>query len=115
MKKLVSILLVLAVMISVSSLTLSAQDIKRGDVDFDGIVSITDATLIQLYLAGMENFDFFAKQSANVDGDESLSVMDATCVQMYLAQHIDKFPSDTQKPSEPSFDDDGYNNQIVKP
>ncbi len=116
MKRFICALLVLVLMLSVASLNcFGAQSVKYGDTDKDGVVSITDATSIQMHLAGMETLDLYSQRNANVDGDKVISVMDSTCIQLYLAMFITDFPSNVQKPSEPSFDDDGYNNQIVRP
>ena len=56
-----------------------------GDADGDGMVSVIDATYIQLTLAQKieksEGFDY----RADCDGDGTVSVMDATNVQYYMA------------------------------
>ncbi|MBQ8056786.1 MAG: hypothetical protein IJ275_00445 [Ruminococcus sp.] len=65
-----------------------------GDVDFDGELSILDATKIQLVLAGLDTFSYYESFSgygpkriyvSDVDGDGSRSVMDATAIQLKLA------------------------------
>ncbi len=56
-----------------------------GDVDRDDVVSVMDATEIQLVLAQMKPFvDDIAKANADFDGDGAISVMDATEIQLKL-------------------------------
>lgn len=66
-----------------------------GDVDLDGKVAITDATLIQLHLAKVQVLTGQALTNAVVSGNESLTIMDATLIQQYLAQIFDKFPAES--------------------
>ena len=58
-----------------------------GDVDGDGKVTISDATLIQKAAIGLVSFTNLQKQLADVNGDGTVSVSDATCIQKYLAKH----------------------------
>lgn len=62
----------------------------RGDADLDGMVSVMDATEIQLHLADLTQMNDNAKEIANVDGDDKLSVMDATKIQLFLAQKVEE-------------------------
>ncbi len=57
-----------------------------GDVDLDGVISVGDATLIQLALSDFAEFSDMQEQLADVDGDGRVSVHDATCIQNYLAE-----------------------------
>lgn len=56
-----------------------------GDANSDGKLSVGDATLIQKYLAGMNELTDMQKAAAEVTGDQKLSVSDATKIQKYLA------------------------------
>lgn len=66
-----------------------------GDVDFDGELTVFDATKIQRFHAGLCGFseyeaigryrDFKAIYVSDVDGDGERSVMDATAIQLKLA------------------------------
>ena len=58
-----------------------------GDVDGDGKVTISDATLIQKAAIGLVSFTNLQKQLADVNGDGTVSVSDATCIQKYLAKY----------------------------
>ncbi len=62
------------------------SELLMGDVDFNGKLSIMDATHIQRYLALLEDFTDEQKQVADLDKDTILSVMDATYIQFLLAQ-----------------------------
>lgn len=54
-----------------------------GDVDLDGEVSITDATLVQRYDAAMiaTGFDY---EAGDVNGDQSVDILDTSIIQRYL-------------------------------
>jgi C1A family cysteine protease len=58
------------------------------DLDGDSITSISDATLIQKYLAKMIEFSDYQASISDVDGDGSITIMDATMIQKYLAKLI---------------------------
>ena len=93
-KRIISALL--AVLIAVSGLTLSAfstaaaeknehPEYLLGDVDLDGEVSVIDATLIIRHLALLYELSGLQTELARVDGEE-LSVRSATFIQRYLAE-----------------------------
>jgi len=56
-----------------------------GDANSDGKLSIADATVIQKYLASMNELSDMQKAAAEVTGDQRLSISDATKIQKYLA------------------------------
>ena len=59
---------------------------KLGDVNLDGIVSITDVTFIQLYLSGLKGLNDIQKSNALVNiYTENISITNATFIQLYLA------------------------------
>ncbi len=62
----------------------------RGDADLDGVVSVMDATEIQLHLALLTVMNENAIAISNVDDDDVLSVLDATKIQLFLAQFIEE-------------------------
>ena len=62
-----------------------------GDVDQDGIVTINDATAIQLYLIDKQELDFTQEYAADTNNDGSITVEDVTEIQFYLAKMIDSF------------------------
>ena len=58
-----------------------------GDADDDGILSVMDATYIQMALVGLKSFDDFKSEFiADIDKDKSPSVMDATIIQKSIAK-----------------------------
>ena len=59
--------------------------IVKGDVDGDGVVAINDATLIQFYLAGLEDLDENQLEAADCDNDGEVSILDVTKIQKVLA------------------------------
>lgn len=62
----------------------SNRDIFLGDADGDGDVTITDATVIQRQLAGIEPYSF-VDYAADADEDGDLTSIDATQLQRYLS------------------------------
>ncbi len=56
-----------------------------GDVDGDGIISVSDATALQKQLANGVEFDDEMLAVADTNGDGIVSVSDATLIQKYLA------------------------------
>ncbi len=58
---------------------------EQGDVNRDKILSIKDATLIQKYIARMEDLDDEQKALADVNGDKTISIKDATKIQHIIA------------------------------
>ena len=61
-----------------------------GDVDGDGEITIMDATVVQLCVAGYE-LSGADLSVADVDGDSQLTVFDATLIQEYIAGIINEF------------------------
>lgn len=55
-----------------------------GDADGDDKVSVTDVTMIQLYLAGMSS-DNYCDYDCDVNGDGVQDILDVTSIQRYLA------------------------------
>lgn len=61
----------------------------KGDVTHDGKLSITDATLVQIYLKGNgENFD---TETADADGNGEINVEDVSLIQKAIVDlcHVD--------------------------
>ena len=55
-----------------------------GDTDLSGYISVTDATLVQKYVAGIEDFDKLQLFNSDVDNDGEISVVDATLIQKHI-------------------------------
>lgn len=64
-----------------------AEEIK-GDVNGDGVLSIDDGTVIQLFLAKLDiQFDTeYLLQKADMDGDGEITISDVTYIQKLLAK-----------------------------
>ncbi len=62
-----------------------------GDVDLDGVISVMDATEIQLAIAKRKTLTDEQKQFADTDFDGEISIMDATAIQLYVAKKITEF------------------------
>lgn len=59
-----------------------------GDVDGNGAISVSDATLIQKYSADLTEFTDSQIKVADVNGDGAINVLDATAVQQLLVNGI---------------------------
>lgn len=51
------------------------------DVNMDGVINVVDATLVQKYVVGLEEFDDYTFKIADTNGDGTISVIDATNIQ----------------------------------
>ena len=85
-----------------------------GDSDIDGSVTVTDATVIQMYRAKLRLLPFKGEQLGDVDKDGMVSVIDATYIQMYLTKM--KYPESINTPVKPRVMEfeNGSAKQIVK-
>ena len=54
-----------------------------GDANGDGLISIDDVTLVQLYSAEVSTAIYF--DCGDVNGDGEINIIDATCIQRYIA------------------------------
>ena len=78
--------------VSCRTQTLAVSDgVLRGDVNLDGKVDVTDATLVQMSAAELIELTADQQKAADVTGDNKIDVTDATLIQMYAAELIDKF------------------------
>lgn len=65
--------------------------LQLGDVNKSGSVTISDATLIQKYLADLETLDEQQLKAADVNRDGVVNMSDVAQIQKFLAGIIDKF------------------------
>lgn len=100
-RKLTSILLILTLIITTVPLcvtTASAQvSYNLGDINLDGNISVSDATILQKYLARLTGFNDTNTYLADVDGNSGLSITDVTCIQMHLAKYEREYPFNKDK------------------
>ena len=61
------------------------DDVLRGDADGDGKITISDATMIQEYIADYDMPDPFQIRACDVNGDGSINISDTTEIQRFLA------------------------------
>ena len=55
-----------------------------GDTDLSGYISVTDATLVQKYVVGIEDFGKLQLFNSDVNHDGEISVVDATLIQKHI-------------------------------
>lgn len=63
----------------------SPIEYAMGDVNLDGKVNVSDATLIQKYLVGSASLSDNALSLADFNKDNYISIIDATLIQKYIA------------------------------
>lgn len=94
---LLSVVIILMSVISANAIEASTeQPFAWGDVNGDGIVTVSDATAVQRHIAELEEISKDYVKAAYVGGDGTLSVKDATLIQQYAAEIINHFPSEEQ-------------------
>ena len=75
----------------IEDLVIGQKKLILGDVNFDGVVDINDATYVQMAAAGLIEFDENQKAAADVNGDGVVDINDATYIQMFAAGIITSF------------------------
>ncbi len=100
MKKILCFILTFIIALSALTFAVSAENISdnelmTGDVNGDIVVSVSDATSVQLYLVDNEELSLSQKVCADTDGDAEVTILDATTIQLYLAKNIDTFFGDS--------------------
>src|SRR5690554_4814436 len=58
---------------------------KLGDLDFDGYITVFDATKIQMHLAGLSSLDAVQLSVADVNFDGYVNIIDATILRLVAA------------------------------
>lgn len=98
MKKIISIFVIIVLALSPAAVSATAQAVEfvLGDVNGDGIVSISDATAIQRHLAQLELIPEEKLNASMVNDGKTLTISDATTIQKKLAELIDRFPVEEQ-------------------
>lgn len=74
-----------------TSIDVEVPNVKLGDVDGDGNVTVLDATLVQRHVAMLGTLSDHEQIAADVDKDNLVTVMDATIIQRYVAGIIAEF------------------------
>ncbi len=91
MKRLISFLLVGAVLITALVLPVGAVKVDElyGDVNKDDIVDTIDATIIQRHIAKLDELVSLEHALADFNNDKEVTVLDATAIQQFSAKIID--------------------------
>lgn len=66
-----------------------------GDADLDGIVAITDVTLVRNFVMRIETPTTEQFIASDVDGSGDINIRDATDIQSYISGYITSFPVET--------------------
>lgn len=68
------------------SISVTAFLSKDSDVDLDGLVSVTDATLVQRYISKLSVLSDIQKSLADCDNDGDITIKDATYIQKTIVK-----------------------------
>lgn len=79
------------------SIDLAEADFIYGDVNGDGLVTVTDAALVSQHAAGLIVLDEIYHIPGDVDGNGSMTVSDAALISQYAGKIIDIFPVEEQQ------------------
>jgi len=80
-----------------------------GDVNFDDVIDVQDASLAMRHVLGIKMFDEDQKIAADVNSDDQINVQDVTLIMQKALGKIDKFPVKTGLDFErPALDDLPY-------
>lgn len=92
-----------------------------GDADGDGAVTVTDVTLIQRTISGV-NAGSLDEATADVDRNGAVEIIDATFIQRMVAKMETPYPigvqptqAPTQAPTQMPTDEDGWGRIIFQP
>lgn len=98
MKKVISFILVLCLMVSIFAVNVSALSPalrKYGDINGNGHLDVVDVTMIQQSLAKVITLTDFQTELADANDDSGVSVLDATMIQQCLAKIINELPRES--------------------
>ena len=108
----------------------STREYKQADVNLDGAVNIKDATIVQKYIADLIDSLPIGAATESTTATEVVDKTEVTSVTVEPTESITTEPTPTvpsteeatepgepSKPvaTKPSLDEDGYNNQVVRP
>lgn len=103
MKKLISVLIAVALAANLVCLGVMADKLSYGDVDSDGKIASADALLIMQRATGLVEFTQEIELLADVNADKTINSSDALLVLQMATNLIDTFPAqEAEKPSVPS-------------
>ena len=92
-----------------------------GDANSDGLVTIDDATCIQMALAEFPVDSSFSRSAADVNGSGDIDITDVTFIQKWLATIETPYPIGgqfelpTEPPTQRPTDADGWGRDIFQP
>ena len=99
LKKLFSIILSVLMILSMLPFTVTSVSAKAtadiyllGDVNMDNDITIRDATITQLTIAGYETLNDEETYLADCNGVKGLQISDATYIQLYVARLLTDAP-----------------------
>ena len=76
---------------SQSTIEASPKKYNIGDIDFNGVIDVTDLTELSLALLGDRDFTVKQRKVADIDGDDTVTIADLARLQQYLSKKITSF------------------------
>lgn len=107
MKKIISLILVVAIVLSLSIVAFAA---KKGDVNNDGTVAATDALAVLQHAAGIKTLSGAEKERGDYNGDGKISALDARKILQVVAGLIK--PEEMTTSKEPVISDGDSNDSV---
>lgn len=74
------------------------KSILYGDVNFNGVVDIKDATILQSAISYYVKLTDLEKKVGDLNFSTTIEISDATNIQMYVAKYIDTLPVESVVP-----------------
>lgn len=84
--RLMSVILTIGLMIPAFNVSAAQSQRLLGDVNFDGIVTISDVTALQRHLAQLISLDYDSQAAGDADASGALNITDAATIQRFLAE-----------------------------
>ncbi len=70
------------------------SDIKKGNLDNNSNIDVTDLTMLSLYLIGDQKFTDEQIKAADIDGDGEVTLADLARLRQFLSKKIDKLDAE---------------------
>ena len=88
--RLLSVILTICLFIPVVNVSSAETRRLLGDVNNDGIVTISDVTALQRHIAQLVTLDYDRQAAGDVDASGNLIITDVTEIQRFLAEMVSR-------------------------
>ena len=117
---LLSLIMVTVLVSALCVTTATAQPLMMGDIDQSGKVDSGDMRLVLRHIIGVQPLEVSAMKQADCNGDGKINTIDVHMMMEWSSSGetvptLPTTPTTAPTTSNPSWDDDGYYDEIVKP